>query len=422
MSSFADAEPLLQRGDGRGLVQGLRIEMARVRDAQLVQVSRHLGLTVIGREHDQRVLQPDLLVDMGEERRQGAVEPRQVVLGLQAGGAEEVPDVVGGGEAHREVVRHLVPAELLVVDERLREVQGQLVAGRAEGQAGGEVPVVRLAVRVRKGAAEAREVGLVRAVVAVAEQVPRRVLHQLPGRAGVGQRGLAGVPGVHPVGVVVVVVAAGDELAAGLGEPERLARVTGQRHRAAVLDRDGEDLRRAVEVHGELVAEGRGQDGRRRAAVHLRRLLGGVDLGAAVDVGAGGEQVVVRVLDVVDQPALLTVEPDVAHHAVRRGDGAGRQRHVADDGLGVGVLVVGVGVVHALVHEIAEPAVTVQVGVAPGQIAAQRVDRDLQHQPRLLRRSRHGPSWRQHERDGHETGAQSKGLHRLQHGSLQSTR
>ena len=42
------------------------------------------------------------------------------------------------------------------------------------------------------------------------------------------------------------------------------------------------------------------------------RLLGRVDLGAALDARAGGEQVVLRVLDVVDEPTLLAVEPDVA--------------------------------------------------------------------------------------------------------------
>jgi hypothetical protein len=73
------------------------------------------------------------------------------------------------------------------------------------------------------------------------------------------------------------------------------------------------------------------------------------------------------------------------------GHGAGRQRDVADDGLGVGVLVVGVGVVDTLVHQVAEAAVAEQVCIAVGQIAAQGVDGDLQHKPRWFLRACRGP-------------------------------
>jgi len=101
---------------------------------------------------------------------------------------------------------------------------------------------------------------------------------------------------------------------------------------------------------------------------------------AGPDKGKGGKFLILP--PGVDEPSLLAVEPDVADHAVRGGHGAGRQRDVADDGLGVGVLVVGVGVVHALVHQVAEAAVTEQVCIAPGQIAAQGVDGNLKYQPR----------------------------------------
>ena len=50
------------------------------------------------------------------------------------------------------------------------------------------------------------------------------------------------------------------------------------------------------------------------------------------------------------------------------------------DRFGVRVLIVGIGVAHTFVHQVAESAVTEQIAVATGQIAAQRVHRDLQHQ------------------------------------------
>ena len=275
-------------------------------------------------------------------------------------------DVVGGRKADGKVVRDRILAELLVHQQRLGEVEGQRIAGGAQRQPGGEILVVGGPVWVRKGAPETGEVGLIVAVVGVAEQVVRRRAAQLPGLAGIGRGGVGCVPSQHPVGVAVVVIGAGDELAVGLGEPEGLAGMTRQRDRAAVLDRDAEDLGLAVGVHRQLVAEGRGQDGVRRASVHLGGALGGVDLRGLVDVGIGRQQMVVGVFDVVDQAPLFAVEPEVADHPMGRGHGAGGQRRVPDDGLGVGVLIVGVVVVDTLFHQVAEAAVTEHMGVAAG--------------------------------------------------------
>ncbi|WP_242475483.1 hypothetical protein [Thiohalocapsa halophila] len=47
---------------------------------------------------------------------------------------------------------------------------------------------------------------------------------------------------------------------------------------------------------------------------------------------------------------------------------------MTDDGLGVGVLVMGVGVVDALLHQVGEAAVAEQVRIPVWQIAAQGVD------------------------------------------------
>src|SRR5207249_11394145 len=89
------------------------------------------------------------------------------------------------------------------------------------------------------------------------------VIEQRPRFAAVlGRRPLL-VPLVYPWRVTVVVKGAGNELAGFFGEPESLARVAGQRHRAAVLDRHTEDFGSPAVVNRQLVAERRDQDRRR---------------------------------------------------------------------------------------------------------------------------------------------------------------
>ena len=98
--------------------------------------------------------------------------------------------------------------------------------------------------------------------------------------------------------------------------------------------------------------------------------MGRIDLGVLVNVGAGGQQAVIRILDIVDQAVLLAVEPDVADHAVRRRNRAGGEGRVADDGLGIGVLVMGVGVINSLLHQVTETTLAQYMRITPGQIRA----------------------------------------------------
>ena len=54
---------------------------------------------MVCRQHDQRVLESDLLIHIGEEIRERPVELQHVVLGLETRWAKEVTDVVGRGVA-----------------------------------------------------------------------------------------------------------------------------------------------------------------------------------------------------------------------------------------------------------------------------------------------------------------------------------
>jgi hypothetical protein len=64
---------------------------------------------------------------------------------------------------------------------------------------------------------------------------------------------------------------------------------------------------------------------------------------------------------------------------------------VPDNGLGIGVLVVRIGIKNTFVHQVAEATFTEQVCIPVGQIAAQGVDGNLQHKPRWFLRACRGP-------------------------------
>jgi hypothetical protein len=53
-----------------------------------------------------------------------------------------------------------------------------------------------------------------------------------------------------------------------------------------------------------------------------------------------------------------------------------------DDRFGIGMLVMGVGVINPLIHQVTESAISQHMGIAFWQIATQGIDRYLQHQPR----------------------------------------
>jgi len=86
-------------------------------EAQLGHVLRHLCHAVIGGDDDHGPLQADLTVGELQQVGDGAIELEQHVLALEAGRAEEVVDRVEAGEAHGEVIRDRVSAEVLAGDE-----------------------------------------------------------------------------------------------------------------------------------------------------------------------------------------------------------------------------------------------------------------------------------------------------------------
>jgi hypothetical protein len=59
---------------------------------------------------------------------------------------------------------------------------------------------------------------------------------------------------------------------------------------------------------------------------------------------------------------------------------AGRERRVPDDGLGVGVRVMGIAIDDAVLPQVTKAAVPEPIVITRGQVAAQLVDRDLQDQ------------------------------------------
>ena len=154
----------------------------------------------------------------------------------------------------------------------------------------------------------------------------------------------------------------------------------GHRHRSPVLDRYREDLRLTGEMHGQFIAKGRSQDIVRRTTVHLCRPLGRIDLGLLVDIGAGGQQPVIGILDIIDEPTLFTIEPDISDHAMRRWYRTRRQRYMPDNGFGIGVPVVSIVVMDTLVHQVAKSTFTHHIFITARQITAQGVNGNLYDQ------------------------------------------
>jgi len=64
------------------------------------------------------------------------VQTQDLILHLQAGGTEQVVDVIRGREADGEVVRDIAITQLFVLDQGFGKIQGELIAGRADRQQG----------------------------------------------------------------------------------------------------------------------------------------------------------------------------------------------------------------------------------------------------------------------------------------------
>jgi len=99
-------------------------------------IFRRLGRPVVGAEYNQGLIQAHLLIDELKQLRQGPVQPKDIVFGLQAGRPEQVPDVVSGRKTDLEVVRHalIILAQLFVFHQGLGEIERKHVANRCQGQ------------------------------------------------------------------------------------------------------------------------------------------------------------------------------------------------------------------------------------------------------------------------------------------------
>ena len=329
---------------------------------------------VVGRQHDQCLVQPDGLVDVAEEVGKERVHPEHVVFVLEAVGPKSMAQIVGRREAHRQEVGGAALADLFLLHQFLDEVQGHAVAHGGEPQGLVEILFLLCAQLVRKGRLQVLVALFRRTVVRVAVDVLRPRLHQVPG-TGLVLAGVIGlVPCRHPGRVRVVVKGAGNELPGTGGIPERLAQLTAGNDGAPVLDRNREHPRRPARGEHKLVPDGAGGQVARRRSLMLglrRRLL--------------AEDRIVRVLDAVDPLSASLVIPVVPGHAMLGGVAAGEQGRVADGGKRRGMRVMGVGERRAAVHQVAETALAETVVVPPRHVAAQLIDGDLNDQLGIFR-------------------------------------
>lgn len=102
-----------------------------------------------------------------------------------------------------------------------------------------------------------------------------------------------------PLGIMVVIKSARNELTSRLREPERFTFVACHRNGPAILDGDTKDLGAADRIYGQFVRERRRQHRSRRTPIAASGFLRRVDLGRLDRVGVRRQQRVSRVLDVV---------------------------------------------------------------------------------------------------------------------------
>ena len=88
---------------------------------------------MIGRQHDQRMFKSHLFVDKAEQVCHSPIQTYQVILHFEAGGAEQVADIVRRGKTNGQVVRSLILPQALCLQQGLGEIQCQFIPRGTDG-------------------------------------------------------------------------------------------------------------------------------------------------------------------------------------------------------------------------------------------------------------------------------------------------
>ena len=142
--------------------------------------------------------------------------------------------------------------------------------------------------------------------------------------------------------------------------------MTARYYRTAVFDRNTEHPGAAAVVNHQLISE----SGNQQVARGNPR----------VGFGLTADNVVSVVLGVVNEGAVVRINPVVGHNAVPGRVGAGRQGCMPHRGFGVRMLVMGIGVPGAVFKQITESTLSQAIPVAARQVAAQLIHCDLENQ------------------------------------------
>ena len=222
---------------------------------------------------------------------------------------------------------------------------------------------------MRKDTSISFEIHLVRPVVLFEPAIGIAFAQQVPVATAVGIRQSTVIPVGHPLWVLVVVVVAGLEIATVGRIPESLTYLSSHGHGASILSGNTEYLRLPSRCRRKGIRESRYQHRPRRPSIGTSLFLCRVELGAFTHLLAGRNQRMFGIFDVIGQLACLIVVPDIADQTVGSRMRAGREGSVPDDGFGVGVLVVRIGIDHALLEQVTKPTVAEVRSIALEQIA-----------------------------------------------------
>ena len=325
--------------------------------------------SMVGSEDEEVAVTTEAPIEVAEEVSEILVQTEVGILSLDSEGTVAVTHVVGSRMAHSEEVRLVsTRAEALPFDSSLSHLEGQRIPhrrgaddtraldlrqlGGVERECSGELAVLIPGLFVRHSVGRALTIGIDRI-----ERIPA-VLEELSDTT-------TSVELLHPLGQVLHIVGAGDEVTRLVIQPvSTVSRVACGEDGGAILDSYTDGLRAEVRSDAQLIGDGRSEE---VAGRHL-----------PADAVGYTYRAYRRVLRAVDGVAIL--EEVIPCDTVDRGDTTRVDGAVADSGIGGDVVDAGILAVEALREEALEAtldeASLIAVEVVPRHLVDHHRDDD----------------------------------------------
>jgi len=191
-------------------------------------------------------------------------------------------------------------------------------------------------------------------------------MQKLPGCIFVFIGTLLIIPLLNPVWIFVIIIGAAFERTIALGIPEGFPGVTAGKNGTTILYGYAEHAGLTVVGDHQLIANCRGQQIRRCSTFPQCRFF--------------SDHWITVILAIVNDPSLIHVKPVAGHYAIVCRVGTCEQRCMADGGLCIGMLKMGVCVMRSFLHKITKAALSQAIFVTHGKIATHLINGDLKNE------------------------------------------